>query len=230
MIAQNSEDCIMRSLTWATKHFEEVNVVHSSSIDQTDAIIAKFPDVVSKYNEFKDFSDQWNTAIAMSTKPWVLVLATDEIVHCPWSWDKLAALLESKQISAGVFPRINFQRDTEHQKAGSYPDPQTRLVRCHLRMNGKAVDETMDTRGEPVMFLKDVNMLHWGHIRDRQALKQKHHDRFKYALKDGVDGKGMMDSEKQDWFNERNVSWDRDAQFIESKEIREYAKKWHTIS
>ena len=230
MIAQNSEDCIVRSLKWATEHFEEVNVVHSPSTDRTNEIVGSFPGVTSIPRDFTDFSTQWDAAIAASSKPWVLIMAADEIIYSPWSFDQVVKLLESKERVAGVLPRINFQRDIEHLQAGSYPDPKLVLIRSNLRMNGKPVDEMIDAQGKPVMFLKDINILHWGHIREQKALKQKHHDRVKFAVSDPVDGKPMLESTKEDWFNERNVQWDKDAEPIESKEIKEYAKKWHTVS
>ncbi len=208
IIAKNCADIIPVTLRWATANFEEINIVcDTENVDNTIEILESWGDKITlKFHEFDNFSSQKNRAFAMATKPWVLSVDSDEIFEDDIPWDGITERMEKLNKDLGAFQLYNIQRDLDHYKLPLLPKP--RLVRAdNARMDGKPVDEEMNLDGvKPMMF--PYAHIHFGHIRNKEALHQKGKDRIQWKDADPSGGPGLREH-GENWFIARNEMWDK---------------------
>ena len=232
VIIKNSEDCIDTFFSWAVDNFEEINVVLDTENDDNTAAKCLFwDDLHGSINlvryPFDNFSAQWNRAIEMSTKPYCIYMGCDEILEEVHP-EGIENFMKRTNADVGVLPRYNLQRDDEHYNAGGYPDNQLRVIRMDsgIRMNGKVVDETLGTDRLTMLAVLPWNIIHYGQIRNDEALKQKGIDRLPFAEADGCDGSALLEH-GDNWFIHRNVEWNKDENlFALPKHILKQSRKY----
>jgi hypothetical protein len=239
-IAKNCGDTIDMYFRWATANFEEINVVYCpNSEDDTVAKIRKWFEeqkgkpykIYLMSKEFDNFSAQWERSIAMASKPWIMIVGTDEIIE-EVDWDSYVEGIErvsdrfpEKRINALSLLRYNLQRDLDHYK---YPGPEliVRLVRRNLaRFDGKLVDESLDTKDIGRVINTPFSIIHFGHVRSLEALKLKGKDRAVWKDDDPCDGEGL-NRFGEDWFWKRNSAWNEDVEGL-SAEYRDLIRKYY---
>jgi hypothetical protein len=214
VIIKNSEDTIDTFFLWAVDNFDEINVViDTMNSDSTRPKCFMWANRYTSINiierEFDNFSMQKQRAIDMTTKPYCLLMDVDEILEELPS-NAIAQIMERTGSDVGALSRFNLQRDDEHYNIDSYPDSQYRVIRMGsgIRMNGKVVDETLGMNQETKIIGLPWNIIHYGQIRNLDALKLKGKDRVVFANEDDCDGKGLKEY-GDDWFIERNKEWDK---------------------
>ena len=215
VIVKNSEDTIDMFMNWALDNFEEVNlVVDPENDDSSLEICCAWEDGYDQVNllvhPFDNFSNQRDRSFEMATKDYVMFIDTDEIME-PMPPNILEKTFKAMKRDILAFPRLNLQRDHKHYHISSYPDYQLRLVeRYNAKMDGKPVDETLDTNGKLIDVFANGNLriIHFGHIRPKKWLKLKGKDRLPFAKDDGCDG-SMLIKHGEDWFLNRNEDFDK---------------------
>lgn len=226
MIAKNCADIIGTSLRWACDNFDEVNVVvDPNNDDSTASFIASElfnPKIRVKFCEFDNFSAQKQRALDMATKPWILLLDSDEIFEDGVPWKHICKMLDKNFMQAASFYRFNLQRDVDHFKLPI--EYVRRLVKKeHAKMDGKSVDETLECPNEFTTHLA-YGIIHFGHIRSNDALMLKGKDRIKFIDSDPCDGPGMK-KHGDKWFIERNDLWNENVAVVPEnvkRTIRKY--------
>jgi len=214
-IVKNSSDVINNFYDWAVDNFEEINiVVDSENDDETLPYVMSLgainPRVHVLVNKFDNFSSQWDRSIEMSTKDFCIYMNCDEIIE-ELPPNGIEKYMNRTKAHVGVLNRFNLQRDQEHYNGIAFPDRQFRVIRMStgIKMDGKVVDESLGIdRFTPVELLPWA-LIHWGHIRNPNALLLKGRDRKKFAEYDDADGRGLM-AHGENWFLHRNIEWNRD--------------------
>lgn len=230
IIAGNTADTLDLFFSWATKHFDEINVVcQLKNYDSTSEICRCWSDHFKSINlifhEFDDFSSQFNRAIQMCTKDWCILLGADEIL-VDFPYDHIPTLMDRMKKDVGILPRFNLQRDYKHYNREGYPDFQKRLIRMEsgIGMNGAIVDETLNADSSQCTILEPLQIIHFGHIRPINALIQKGKDRIRFADADNCDGPKLKEHGIE-WFIKRNEKWDREAQSMMTQHVQ-WIKKY----
>lgn len=226
MIAGNTADTLDIFFNWAIDNFDEVNVVAQTENYDNTAVICtfyaeKFPNIINlKFHPFDNFSSQFQRAIDMCTKDWVIQLGADEIL-ADFPYNRIPQMMDRMKKDVGILPRFNLQRDMYHYNAKGFPDYQKRLIRMDsgIGMNGAEVDETLNAAAWQCTLLEALPIIHFGHIRPKRALIQKGLDRIKFADKDPCDGAQLKKYGKK-WFIKRNKQWDREAQPLMSQHVK----------
>lgn len=220
-IVKNSADVIQSFYVWAVDNFDEINiVVDTNNDDDTLPIVHSLgtinPNVHIIEYEFDNFSAQWNRAIEMTTKPFCVYMGCDEIIE-DMPPNGIEKFMNRTKAHVGVLNRYNLQRDQEHYNTIGFPDRQFRVIRMStgIKMDGKVVDETLGIDRFTPIELLPWSIIHWGHIRNRNALLLKGRDRKKFAEHDDADGKGLKEH-GENWFLYRNIEWDKDAHIKET--------------
>ena len=235
VIIKNSEDTISTFMSWALDNFPEINiVVDSNNDDDTMGEIFKYTrepgyeQVNIKIHPFDNFSAQWNRAIEMSTKDFCVYMGADEIIEEMPS-DSIEKFMDITHSDVGAFKRYNLQRDDEHYNMSGYPDTQFRVIRMSsgIRMDGKVVDESLGITKDTNINVFPWHIIHYGHIRNQDALKLKGKDRLPFAEADDADGNGLREH-GEDWFIHRNIEWDNDVNLrsISSYTLKHSRKYW----
>lgn len=218
MIAGNTADTLDVFFQWAVSRFPEVVVlVQPENFDDTKELCSKWeksnPDIIRvQVHEFDDFSSQKQRAIDMCTKEWCILMDADEIL-ADFPYEQIPHIMERMKANLGYLPRYNLQRDINHYNADGYPDYQARILKTNsgVMMNGKTVDESLvDSHNGQTAVLDMIPILHLGHIRPTESLKQKGRDRIKFADEDRADGRQLKEV-GTDWFIARNRAWDENA-------------------
>jgi hypothetical protein len=209
---KNCSDVQFTFYNWAVDNFDEINiVVDPNNGDDTYHNVMGLMESNDKVrvlvHEFDDFSSQKQRAYDMCTKPYALLMDSDEIlVDIPD--DAIAKFMDRAGADVGAFSRINFQIDDEHMKYGDN-DYQYRLVKrgSDVKMNGAPVDERLRIGMNNKPILLPWEILHYGHIRPVRHLLLKGEDRLRFAKDDACDGP-MLEKHGESWFVDRNVEWD----------------------
>lgn len=225
MIAGNTADTLDVFFQWATANFTEVNVVvQPDNYDNTRELVRHWKTaaggVISvQEHPFDNFSAQFQRAIDMCSKPWCIQLGADEIL-AEFPYDHLPKLMDRMQKKVAILPRFNLQRDWKHYNRAGYPDYQKRIIKMGygIGMNGAEVDETLNVDPKDCTVLEALPIIHFGHIRQREALIQKGKDRIKFADVDPCGGPNLKEHGIE-WFVKRNHEWDRDAQPLMSQHV-----------
>lgn len=165
IIAQDEEaniaDCL-ESVAWA----DEVIVVDGGSRDRTPEIAAAMGAQV-RHNPWPGFSAQWDLAISLANRDWVMLLAADERVT-----PALAEEIRNVAASDGHYdgyriPRQTYFIDHAMRGCGWHDQLELRLFRRgHGRMDGRLVHEQLIVDG-PIGLLKG-GLAHYSHptVRD----------------------------------------------------------------
>lgn len=229
MIAKNCADIVETSLNWATDNFKEINIVvdpenEDNTVEVIESWYPKFGNIINvQYHPFDNFSSQKNRAFTMATKPWVLSVDTDEIYEQNIMWDKLVEVLERTKQDVGAFNIYHIQKDFEHFKPPIELKP--RLMKKDVaKMDGKPVDEGIQLLKRKITYFPYAH-IHFGHIRNEEALKIKGKDRIKFKDQDSCDGKGLNEH-GTDWFIERNKKWNEQIERC-PKEIVETIERYY---
>lgn len=227
-IAKNCGDVIDTYFRWATSNFEEVNVVYCpESTDDTVLKVRKWFEeqnghpyrIYLQEHKFDNFSAQKSRSIAMARKPWVMIVDSDEIVdEIDWDYyldtvERVSERFPDKKVNALSLLRYNLQRDVEHYK---HPGPELiiRAVRKEFaKLDGKPVDEALDLTSIGRVLNTPFSIVHFGHVRDIEALKLKGKDRIKWKDSDPCDGEGLSKF-GEDWFWKRNSTWNENAEVL----------------
>ncbi len=224
-IAKNCADIVETYLRWATDNFEEVNVVCDLENDDNTLEILNdwVPKITLWTNVFDNFSAQKNRAFSMATKPWILSVDTDEIYEENIPWDKLVEGLEKHNQDIGSFNLYNLQKDLDHYLDQVLPKP--RLMRTEIaRMDGKPVDEGIDFAGKKIICFPYAH-IHFGHVRNTEALFLKGKDRIKWKDTDLCDGPGLKEH-GESWFIYRNDKWNQHIKEVPN-EIKRTIRRYH---
>lgn len=213
MIAKNCADIIGTSLRWACDNFEEVNVVvDPNNGDSTASFIVSElsnPKIRVKFCEFDNFSAQKQRALDMATKPWVLLMDSDEIFEDSVPWGSVIRSLDRNNLHGATFNRLNLQGDVDHFKIPT--ECIYRLVRKDLaKMDGKPVDEMLMVNDPSKIINLMWSIIHFGHIRSESALLLKGKDRIKFINSDPCDGPGLREH-GDEWFIKRNDLWNQNV-------------------
>lgn len=229
MRIHNSIDCLPRTLQWCLENFEEINIVESgANTDGSEQLLRKYKDRINLFTREDDgFKNQSNFILEKSTKPWTFLLDADEIIYGPWSLDQVVKLMEKENRTMCSMDRLNFQQDIYHTRSPLRPDPQVRLVHSGARVTGE-MHELWDFSKERLMFIPQLLMLHWGHIRSKEKLVEKSMHYKKYIKVDHVDGKNI--EAHDDWFHRRNKEWNKNLTPINNEELITFAQKWDGIN
>jgi len=78
------------------------------------------------------------------------------------------------------------------------------------------------------MFVPQMLMLHWGHIRSKDKLVEKSLHYKKYVGIDHVDGENI--DKYDDWFHRRNAEWDKNLEPITDLNLITFIEKWDGIN
>jgi len=209
-------------------NFKEINVVVDMDNDDNtmDKVLsyAKLSDAVNVViHKFDNFSAQWNRAIEMTTKDFCIYMGADEIME-EIPDNGIERFMNATKADVGVLDRYNLQRDDEHYNVKGFPDRQFRVIRMSsgIKMDGKVVDESLGMTRETKINILPWACIHYGHIRNVEALKLKGKDRNPFANDDNADGKGLSEH-GEDWFIVRNTEWDK-ANYIKELPIKTLAQ------
>jgi len=229
MIAGNTADTLDVFFTWATEHFDEINVVvqpdnYDNTLELCQSYDERFESIKLMVSEFDNFSAQFQRSIDMSTKDWTIQLGADEIL-AEFPYERLPQMLTRMKKKVAILPRFNLQRDYKHYNEEGYPDFQWRVMNraAGIGMNGKTVDESLNADPKDCMVLEACPIIHFGHIRPHEALIQKGKDRIKFADDDACDGPPLKEHGIE-WFDKRNESWDRVAKTLPHEYVRHIEK------
>ncbi len=225
VIVGNAADTLDIFFYWALANFEEVNVVVQPDNYDNSLEICKYYGATHSHkvnllvHEFDDFSSQFDRSIALSTCDFTIVLGSDEILT-EFPYQQIPFMMNRLGKDVGVLSRYNLQRDIYHYNQQGYPDIQSRIIRISsgIHFNGRAVDETLDIPDGSSVVLNSIQIIHFGHIRPKYALRQKGIDRKKFAHADRCDGP-QLNKVGIDWFIIRNKAWDEQAQPLPNHHI-----------
>ena len=224
-IMKNCEDVLDTFFKWASQNFSEINiVVDPKNDDNTLRRVLYRSDYFNvKVHPFDDFSSQKQRACDMCTKPYAVLIDSDEILE-EIPENGIENFMWRTNADVGVLPRYNFQGDDEHFL--HYPDHQFRVIKVssNVKMNGKPVDERLNTTKDHMLAILPWHILHYGHIREESALKLKGKDRIKFMNDDPCDGQPLL-IHGEDWFIKRNELWNKEALSV-PKNITEYSRKY----
>ena len=226
MIVKNSGDIVKNTLEFLADNFEKVKIVYDYSIDNTVEILMEYKDKFQLIQrDFDHFGNQWNFCLSNTDTEWNLKIDADEIYNNPTDFDKLCILGEKTNIEGFYFKRYNLQKDIEHYKKEGFPDPQVRLIRKNIRTSGDPANDAFVTSGK-LMHYDKISIIHYAHIRNAEAQKQKGKDRLPVADYDPLDGPRLK--ENINWFLDRNKLWDNNIEKnpIEIQEIINKYKKF----
>lgn len=237
MILKNCADIVEVVFDWLVKNFNEICIVvdpnnYDNTLQLTQEFYNCYGDKVNiQIRPFDDFSTQINHCFDMATKEWIYIASGDEIVE-EVPWDKVIDVMNKVRGEIAFFPRINLQKDIYHMRPIGYPDNQFRLFKNNvgIKMNGKVVDETLDISNRRIVSMM-FNIIHFGHLRSKEALLQKGKDRVKFVTQDGCDGIGLQ-AYGEDWFNKRNEEWDQEIKRVPriiSDRVEEFVPKDHWL-
>ena len=151
VITRDEADRIARCLAPLLALCRQVVVVDSGSSDDTVAI-ARALGAEVHHRDWPGYAEQKNTAIALATQPWVLLLDADEWLE-PDAVDALRRLFDSGRVESAdawqLLRRTHFLGRA--MRFGSFArEPVERLFRSHLRHAVLPVHEFLDTRGQRV--------------------------------------------------------------------------------
>jgi glycosyltransferase involved in cell wall biosynthesis len=232
-IIKNSSDTLPQFFDWAISTFKEVClVVDDTNYDDTLEMCIAFKEsnknrVKLLVNPFDNFSSQWNRSFDLSSNDWILYMGADEImVDC--NYELLISAMTRLNKSVAVFPRLNLQNSLNEYLSIGYPDYQFRLFnRQKNKMDGKAVDETLQDRSASMIF--PFHIIHLGHIRPEWALIQKGSDREVFKNVDECDGPGLKEF-GNNWFLERNKEFSKHTEKVRDPDaliaIHKYLKEF----
>ncbi|MBU1082718.1 MAG: glycosyltransferase [Spirochaetes bacterium] len=228
-IAKNCADILPTYIAWALDNFEEINIiVDPESTDETSNMMKVYelnnPELNILGYVFDNFSLQKSRAINMATRPWVLLVDTDEIYEEGIPWDAIVNGMERHGHNAAAFSLYNLQEDIHHYRPPI--EPKLRLMKRNIaRMDGKSVDEGLDfSQVKVAMF--DFAHIHFGHIRPEDALKLKGKDRVRFKDEDPCDGPGMKQY-GDEWFIKRNEEFNQRITWVPrqvSRTIERYTR------
>ena len=112
MIVRNEERFLAAALRSVAGVVDEICVVDTGSTDTTIAIATSFGARIAQIDWRDDFSHARNAALALATRPWILVLDADERL-APASREEVRALGTTRPDGAGRWIRCrNLQDDT----------------------------------------------------------------------------------------------------------------------
>lgn len=221
MIAKNCGDIVKTSLRWAVANFEEINiVVDTENDDNTGTALLDFAvyeaqpkhkhyGIYIQEHSFDNFSAQKQRALDMATKPWVLLMDSDEIFENDVPWGSVIRSLDRNNLHGATFNRLNLQGDVDHFKIPT--ECIYRLVRKDLaKMDGKPVDEMLMVNDPSKIINLMWSIIHFGHIRPESALLLKGKDRIKFINSDPCDGPGLREH-GDEWFIKRNDLWNQNV-------------------
>ncbi len=140
---------------------DEIIVVDSYSTDHTVEIARSFPKVVVIQNQFKDFTQQRNLALAHAKNDWVLFLDGDERITPKLKKEIIKTIKSPNAKDAYYFYRTFFLGSTKINFSGTQKDKNFRLFRkskAHYS-ESKKVHETLEVNGT-IGFLKH-KLLHY---------------------------------------------------------------------
>ncbi len=152
---------------------DEIIVVDSYSTDQTVEIARSFPKVVVIQNQFKDFTQQRNLALAHAKNDWVLFLDGDERITPKLKKEIIKTIKSPNAKDAYYFYRTFFLGSTKINFSGTQNDKNFRLFRkskAHYS-ESKKVHETLEVNGT-IGFLKH-KLLHYSY---------ESYDQFKHKM------------------------------------------------
>lgn len=150
VVTRDEADRIERCLVPLLSVCRQVVVVDSGSTDATVDIARRLGAEVH-HRDWPGYAEQKNTAIALATQPWVLLLDADEWLEAD-AVDALRRLFDGDVESADVWlllRRTHFLGRA--MRFGSFArEPVERLFRGHLRHAVLPVHEYLDTAGQRV--------------------------------------------------------------------------------
>lgn len=127
IITYNEEKNILEALE-SVKWADEIVVVDSFSTDKTREICMEYTDKVYTV-EWTGFSAQKNTAISLTTQPWILVLDADERVSEDLKSEIIRAMTGPAPEDGYYIARQNFFSDKWIRHGGWWPDYTLRLFK-----------------------------------------------------------------------------------------------------
>jgi len=223
MVVANSDDCLDRFFNWAIPRFEKILIVRSDSEDDTDLILGKYknkhPEQIEvKYNKIETIAKQKQYCVDASKTEWNLIIDADEVIE-DYDWDRLVQYLDHTEIDLCHFPRYNLQVDEENYLPQSYPDYQPRLFNSKVSFSKEPIHETHHAMigHRKDLAMKNVHLIHWGHIRSESQNLWKSKMRKAFTDNDKCDGEGLENHEN--WFHERNkvLGFDKKAKPLPEK-------------
>jgi glycosyltransferase involved in cell wall biosynthesis len=150
------EDCL-KTLDFA----DEVVVVDTGSIDQTNKIAEKYGARIIKYTNGKSFSDWRNRELKEAKGEWILFIDADERITSKLR-EEILATINNSSANAFAIPRKNKILGKFLMHGGWYPDYQKRLFRKQALKGWRGeVHEEAEYEGE-LEHLKNP-MLHIKH-------------------------------------------------------------------
>lgn len=120
---KNIKDCL-ESIKWV----DEIIVVDSFSIDNTERICKKYSPKLKFYKRaWQGYSNQKNFGINKAKSKWILSLDADERITPQLKEEILKAIQNQKDIKGFYIPRKNYYFGKWIRWGGNYPDYQLRL-------------------------------------------------------------------------------------------------------
>ena len=225
VIVANSDDCITRLLKWCNEHFEDIVIVKSDSIDNTDKVIDDNIGHARLYYKKMppSFSEQKSYCRSLAKNDWHLVIDADELI----AFDKFDQLINiyKERVEALIFPRYNLQVDEEHYTMYGFPDLQIRLMHKDVKVENKSAHESYLPKTS--IQIENIPIIHWGHIRDEKHMINKADIRVnmgeQYLKDDVVDGSKIKLNNK--WYIERNKNFEKKIEKLDQKYI-DYINKY----
>jgi len=165
IITHNEEENIkdaLESVKWA----DEIVVVDSFSTDRTAEICRRYTDKVYSF-DWTDFSHQKNTAVSMTTHPWVLVLDANERITDRLR-DEIIRLLKDNAVKDGYYiPRKNYFANRWIKHGGWWPDYTLRLFRRDKgRFEKRIVHEAVKINGNTGYLKNPIEHYTYKNIQD----------------------------------------------------------------
>jgi len=175
MIVRNEERFLAAALTSVQGVVDEICIVDTGSTDTTVAIAESFGARVAHVAWCDDFSFVRNAALAMATRPWILVLDADERL-APASRDELRAIGRQAPNGCGRWIWCHNLSDSAREISSST----NAIVRIFpndpaIRFRGK-LHEFVARAGESVSLAadrSDIEILHYGYQPDVIAERGK---------------------------------------------------------